>query len=224
MLWGRSTSNTGRPRRVTTPMSIGNCDTLADREYDGHDCQFYDVCREIEVDCREELGRMTGTTFLDTARFGNVVYTSVDVPADAPRNDAGRVVHDYHSERFNCGVVEIVTASRAAALPFAKAVGFYYGGDVSGFTPDALTKVGSVTLANGEAGVLHTFGALSLCWAGSMSSSGRQVDEFKPFMLFEHERTCYVSWDAVPSNYRFDVHTRSFDRSGEVLRQAQRPK
>ncbi len=161
---------------------------------------------------------MTGTTFLDTATFWNVVYTRKDIPEDAPSNNAGEAVHRYHAESFNCGVLEVITASRKAALPFAKAVGFYYSGGGSVFSPDELTQVGSVTLANGEEGVLHTFGALSLCWSGSMSSSAAQVEQFKPFMLFEHERTCYVNWDDVLANDRIDIHPSGFDRSREVLR------
>ena len=194
------------------------CDVLRSEEAESYDCQFYDECLDMTLDCTSQLERMTGLPFLTTAVFDNVRYVSTTYEEDAPTEHAGETVSRYYAESFNCNILEIVTVSRSDALPWADGIGFYYSGQVAYFPIENMYPIGEVTLANGEPGTLHSFGALSLCWAGSMSSSSATVNEFKPFLLFGDESACYFNWDAVPENYRISVHTRSFDRSGELLR------
>ncbi len=199
-------------------VDCGMCNVLRSEESNAYDCQFYDVCEEMTLDCTSQLERMTGLPFLTEAVFDNVFYVSTTYDDDAPTEHAGETIHRYYSEGFNCSILEIVTVSRSDALPYADGIGFYYSGQVAYFPIENMYPIGEVTLANGEPGTLHRFGALALCWAGSMSSSAAGVSEFKPFMLFGDESTCYFNWDSVPENYRISVHTRSFDRSGELLR------
>ncbi len=204
---------------ATFDVDVGACDVLAEAPYDGYDCQFYDDCRALDVDCSNELGHMTNAPFLGRAAFHNVIYTRKDVPHDAPSNDAGRSVERYHHEGFNCSVLEVITLSRADALPFARGLGFYYDREVNFFGTDELQPVGNVVLESGEAGVMHRFAGLTNCWSGSVSSSMSSVTEFKPFMLFEDGGACWLNWDKAPHNHRVTPRHRFFDRSSELIRQ-----
>jgi hypothetical protein len=195
-------------------IDLSRCDVISDVPYDGYDCQFYDACRELSLDCSAELAETTGGHFVGSARFDNVIY----VRSDGEPDRGGQAYEKYYSESFNCQVVEIVTASRAKALPFASALGMYFGSRLSLIPAKGLDAAGTVTLANGEEGTLHRFTGLGLCWSGSMSGSARQVEQFKPFMLFEDGGACWANWDQVPENYRISVQTQAFDRAGEILK------
>ncbi len=192
---------------------VDSCNIVDFREYDGFDCQFYDICEELTVDCTNQLERMTGLTWINDARFDNVLHV-----ADFGEGGGPFASEKYYAEGMNCSVLEIRTVSRADALPHAVGMGFYMDGAFTYFDLRDVHPAGEVTLANGERGVIHEFGATTLCWAGSISSSMRD-HEFKPFLRFDAEDTdtCYFNWDRVESNYVISSWTREFDRAHELL-------
>ena len=156
---------------------------------------------------------MTGLPFVTNATFDYVIY----VESEGDGSNGGQPYQKYYAEHMNCHVLEITTASRSDALPYATGIGFYFDGHFA-FKPVAnLLPWGYETLKNGDSATLHRFGAVAVCWAGSMSSSANRVYEFKPFMRFEAESKCYMNWDSVDGNYRVSAQVKEFDRSAEVL-------
>lgn len=190
-------------------VDVSECTVLAEQPGGGYDCQFYDDCKDMTVDCTDAITAETGLTTISEATF-RVRYTK-------RTNPSGETAERYLSENFNCQQLEITTVTRTDALPFASGIGFYYDGHTAFVPASELEAIEEVTLANGESGTVHQFGGLTLCWAGSMSSSMSQVTNFKPFVVYEAGDTCYVGWDSVPENYRITVSTRFFDRSPELL-------
>jgi hypothetical protein len=184
------------------------CNIVASEPYDGFDCQFYDVCEVVTLDCTSHLKQLVwNTPFTHRVQFERVYHM------------ANATEDRYLSETMNCQVVEITTVTRDAALTDADAIGFYYDGHTTVIPRQQWKNVGSATLANGEAATLHAFGGLSVCWGGSFSSS-RGAVEFKPFLLHRDDDTCYRNWDDVPQNYRIGLGDApgEFDRSHELLK------
>ena len=202
---------------ATFNVDCSQCTVQSSEASGSYDCQFYDECLDLELDCTDELEQLTGLPMVTSATF-DVWYTRVAYEENAPTEHAGETVERYYSEDFNCRVLDIVTASRTDALPYASGIGFYFAGEVTYFPMSDLASAGEVTLANGESGTLHDFGALTICWRGSMSSSSSARYEFKPFMMFEADGACYFNWDAVPENYLVSSGVSAFDRSVDVLR------
>ncbi len=189
------------------------CNVLSSGPYSGHDCQFYDICEELTLDCRNELESMTDMPFINGATFDNVVFLGDEPDEETSEPGSGK----YYAQGFNCSVLEITTASRADALPFARRLGFWLDGEFTEFSLHDLQPVGEAHFRNGELATLHRFGAVAICWSGSMSSSMAGSHEFKPYLRFEANDRCYVNWDAAEDNYRISSHIRGFDRSHEVL-------
>lgn len=195
-------------------VDCSRCDVLEQEETNGYDCQFYDVCVQQTLDCSSEISRLTDMPFVNGAVFDNVYYV-----ANQPSEDNGWEGHeDWHSEGFNCSVLEITTAARSEALPTAATVGFWFDGEFTQLSLRDAMEVGTATFNTGEAATLHRFGAVAICWRGSVSSSMSTEHEFKPFLKYEgDDGRCYFNWDAVESNYRISSFTREFDRSWELL-------
>ncbi len=198
-------------------VDCSKCVVLSEEESSAYDCQFYDVCKELSIDCKAELESMTGMPFITDASFDRVSYVKTSGYPGGPEGPPREAHESYYTEQFNCQVLEITVASRDPALPEAKGIGFWFEDAFSFIAKDKLVEVGTATLKDGTAATLHKFGALAVCWRGSMSSSSSAVYEFKPFMKFEAEGKCYFNWDTVADNYLISSSVKSIDRSAEVL-------
>jgi transcription elongation factor Elf1 len=201
--------------QATYKLDCSQCEVLTSQDVYN---ESYDEYKEMSIDCKNELEKMTDLPFVSDAVFERVYYTAMTYPEDHyDVSVAGQTVEEYFSEYINCSILQITTASRADEYAVASGIGFYYYGQINFIPAEELVPAGEVTLKDGTPGILHHFGAIAVCWAGSMSSSTNNDYDFKPFLTFVDGDTCYSNWDVVPDNYVISSSVNSFDRSSEVL-------
>jgi hypothetical protein len=136
-----------------------------------------------------------------------------------------RVVVAANQDLSGCALLRVTTASKADGLTNASGIGFWSAQAAAGvqaaedsgrFVPkDQLHGVGTATLRNGAAAVLHEFVGVSNCPVAGSDSLSRL---FKPYMQFEGapDGRTYRNWDLAP-NYRISRGAPEFDRSADVL-------
>ena len=199
------------------PVDCSRCQVLNSSDSDVHDCQFYDACQEVDLDCQETIQDLIGMPLLSNATFANVLYTRMAYPLNTPSPLAGKTVEHVFSEAFDCQVLEITVAGKQAALADASGIGFYFDGQFAYWPMELLESVRTIKFTNGEDGELYQFGGLVLCWAGSMTSFANGSVEFKPFMRFDADGRCYLNWDDTDFNDRISIENSAFDRMDELF-------
>jgi hypothetical protein len=120
-----------------------------------------------------------------------------------------------HGERPRCTLYELIAASRSDAVGEARALGFYLDGTTTVVPMADVVEVGSVTLADGEPGVLHRFVAAALCDGGTTRTHRIEV---KPFLVVAPDGdACVYRWEDVASNHVIHWSTMPIDRSAAIL-------
>ncbi|MEI8347146.1 MAG: hypothetical protein WCG27_06750 [Pseudomonadota bacterium] len=181
----------------------------------------YDANRAgVELDCTSVIEKKIGKPLIhpaivtsDYQKLGKFLYNKTG--CDYGRYKRGEMAQEeinncfapiYYAEYFNCTVAHIQVAIKKAAFDTASAVGFYSNNWNTGF--QLIEKKRLVPSADPDS---YIFGAITRCWAGTMSSSEHWSLEFKPFLQFITADKIYRNWDLAEKNYRLYKGVESFE-------------
>ena len=171
----------------------------------------------IVLDCTSELenaikNQMPQITAPLAGKF--LVPAALEIMNGAETSSTRFTVRDY-----TCSLQEIQTATREAALPAAKGVGFFFDRTIRTVASDSLAVNARARSREGEPLVIHRFLAPAFCWNGSTSSTLHSTYAFRPYVEYvDSNSTIFRTWDSVGSDYVIsEGSTRSFDRSSAIL-------
>lgn len=122
----------------------------------------------------------------------------------------------YFAQSLNCSLMTLSTlvSLDLSAQPTFYGIGFYFKGDgqEGRFVnkKDLLPMDGAAGMLNGKPAWRHEFGAISRCWAGSVSSSLDWRSEFKAYVLMDETGGTVRLWENIDQNHVLDQSRPSF--------------